>query len=457
MRAPSVPGRLRRAAVALAAALCIALPAGAETLADALADAYRNSNLLEQNRALLRAADEDAAQALAALRPLVSFIASATYVEPVRFGDKLNGTISLQAEITLLDFGAGRLATEAARESVLAVRQGLVSVEQQVLLAAVQAYADVVRAGEFLRLRQSNVRLIGEELRAARDRFEVGEVTRTDVAQAEARLAAARSNLAVAEGNLQIAAAAFRAAVGRAPGRLAGAGRLPALPATLEEAVSVAVRTHPALRQSQHEVRVADLNVERAATLSRGRLTGSAALSMDQYGNDQSSLGLTFRQPIYQGGQISSLYRQALARRDATRANLLEVRVAVERNVAVAWSQLEVAQAALAASERQIAAARAAFEGVQEEATLGARTTLDVLNAEQELLDARTLRVDAEGSRLVAVYSLLSSMGLLTVEHLGLGVPVYDAAAYYEAVKSAPATSVQGERLDRVLRRLGRE
>ena len=152
---------------------------------------------------------------------------------------------------------------------------------------------------------------------------------------------------------------------------------------------------------------------------------------------------------------MSSVYRQSLAARDARRAGLLEANIGVERDVGAAWSQLAVAQASLRASEEQIRAATVAFEGVQEEARLGARTTLDVLNAEQELLDARTARVNAAAQQLVAVYSLLSSMGLLTVEHLGLGVPVYDPSAYYDAVKNAPARSVQGERLDRVLRSIG--
>lgn len=448
---------IRTLQAGLAALVFVATPVASETLGDALADAYRNSNLLEQNRALLRAADEDVAQSLAALRPIVNFIASADYVDPVpAFSDNLRSSVALTADVTLIDFGANRLGVEAAKEVVLATRQGLLQVEQGVLLNGVRSYMDVVSAAEFVELRQANVRLIAQELRAARDRFEVGEVTRTDVSIAEARHSAARANLAVAEGDLNAASADFRAAIGRPPGALTGAGRAPAIPGTLDEVIAVAVRGHPAVRQAQHEVTVSELIAERAKTAVRGRLTAGARLSMDQDGNDSSALNLTFRQPIYQGGGASAAYRQSIARRDAARASLLDVVRAVERDVRNSWAQLEVANAQIQASERQIRAAQVAFNGVQEEAKLGARTTLDVLNAEQELLDARTARVSAGVRQVLAVYSVLSTMGLLTVEHLQLGVPTYDPETYYNAVRNAPAMSVQGQRLDRILESIGR-
>lgn len=441
----------------------------AETLADALADAYRNSNLLEQNRALLRAADEDAAQAVAALRPVVSFVAEAngrrtrTRVRrffPLRMETEINesltSSLSFVAQMTLYDFGERRLQLKAARETVLATRQGLLQVEQDVLLSGVQAYMDVVSSTEFLQLRQANVRLITRELQAAQDRFEVGDVTRTDVSIAEARLAAARANMAVAEGEFDVANSAFRAAIGRAPQNPRGAGRPPALPKTLEEAVSIAVRGHPVIRQRQHEVAVAELGAEIAKTQNLGRLTGRATVGVDDIGNESGTLNLQFRQPIYQGGTVSSLFREAIARRDATRAGLLQTAQLVEQNVRNSWAQLEVANAQIQASSRQIQAAQVAFDGVQEEAKLGTRTTLDVLNAEQELLDARTSRVNAGVRQVVAVYAVLSSMGLLTVEHLQLGVPVYDPEAYYNAVRNAPSTSVQGQRLDRILESINR-
>jgi outer membrane protein len=450
---------IARRMVSAALAVAVMLAAGvarAESLADALADAYRNSNLLEQNRAVLRAADEDVAQAVATLRPVISFVAGATYSDPAQ-AENLNASLSLSAEITLYDFGRNRLALDAAQESVLATRQALVNIEQVVLINAVGAYVGVVSGAETVRLREANLRLISQELQAAQDRFEVGEVTRTDVSIAEARLAASRASLAAAQGDLQIAIEDFRESVGRAPGALTGPGRVPSLPATEDEARSVAVRTHPSILQAQHTVAVNEISAERARLLTRGALTGSANVGLDDDGVDQYGLSLSFRQPIYQGGAISSTYRQSLARRDASRAELLESIRGIEAGVGRAWARILVAQATLEASDRQIRAAQVAFEGVQEEARLGARTTLDVLNAEQELLDARTARVDAEAQQVVAVYGLLQAMGLLTVSHLGLGVPVYDPTDYYNAVRNAPVTSVQGQRLDRILERFGQD
>ena len=200
---------------------------------------------------------------------------------------------------------------------------------------------------------------------------------------------------------------------------------------------------------------VAELNAARGAAAMKPTLTARAGLSADESGNDSQSLSLNFNQTLYAGGQLSALYRKALAQRDASRAALLQTTVGVGQDVGNAWARLTVANASIEASDRQIRAARTAYEGVREEAKLGARTTLDVLNAEQELLDAQASRLTAEATRYVAVYSLLASMGLLTVEHLKLGIPTYDATAYYNAVKSAPATSSQGKRLDRVLRAIG--
>lgn len=460
-------GRLA-ASAALAVGLS-ALPAAAQSLADALVAAYRTSNLLEQNRALLRAADEDVAQAVAALRPVLAFVASmerrwvtvgrpATPTRPAQRveTDELSAQVALSADLTLYDFGRGRLAVEAAKEAVLAAREGLRAVEQQVLLNAVVAFMSVRNATEFVALRQSNVRVIEQELRAARDRFEVGEVTRTDVAIAEARLAAARSNLAAAEGDLAVAREAYRAATGSLPGRLLSPPRPPQTAASLEAARDIALRTHPSIRQAQRQVTVAELNVRRAEAGFQGTLSAGARLGRTDTGVDSRSLSLTFTQPIYTGGRLSSLYRQALARADASRSALQQASVVVARDVGQAWAELAVARARIEASDRQIAAAQTAYDGVREEATLGARTTLDVLNAEQELLDARASRIAAETTQYIAIYQLLAAMGLLTVEHLGLGIPTYDPEAYYDAVRGAPVTSPQGQRLDRILSAIGR-
>lgn len=463
----SGPGRgLRRIFVAAALALMPAV-AVAETLSDALASAYRHSHLMEQNRALLRAADEDVAQAVTLLRPVLSFIASSTYSFTGGQGaDNLTSSLGLAARMTLFDHGRSELAIEAAKEAVLATREALLSLEQRVLLGAVQAYLDVLSANDSVALRQNNVRVLTEQLRAARDRFEVGEVTRTDVALAEAALAQARAGEAAAQGRLLIARESFRVAVGRYPGALAGVPSVPQLPDTQDAAEAIAVRTHPDIRQAQRQITVNALQVAAAEAAMKFSVTGTARASLVDQGfgaEDNFSVGIELNQPILGAGQngagaLASRLRQAEAREDAARAALLDTTHNIRQQVGNAWANLRSATAQVQATDRQIEAAQIAFDGVREEATLGARTTLDVLDAEQDLLDARTARVDAQANQYVAAYALLSAMGLLTAEHLGLGVQLYDPSAYYRAVESAPLPkSRQGRQLDKVLERLGKQ
>jgi len=461
----------RRVGAALVAAALAASGAGAETLTDALVSAYNSSNLLEQNRAVLRAADEDVATAIARLRPTLDFQLGVTAPDPDFGLDVMDGAranFALVAEIALLEAGGSRARTiDLQKETVLATREALVAVEQDVLLTAVEAFFQVRRAQALVELRENNVRLIGEELQAARDRFEVGEVTRTDVALAESRLAAARSELAAARGDLEVAREAYRAAVGRYPGALVVPSTLPTTAGSLEAAIAVAVRRHPRIREAQRQVSVAGIAAD-IATRAYGPSIGLQA--QGTYGQNTSplatdtgfaadqSLSLTFRQPIYRGGRLAALERQAAARRDQSRAALHQTTLTVTQNVGTAWARVAVARAQIRATEQQIRAAEIAFEGTREEARLGARTTLDVLDAEQDLLDARAARIDAVATQYVANYSLLSAMGLLTVDHLDLGVQRYDPEAYYNAVRQAPARLTrQGEALDRVLRGIGRE
>ncbi len=451
---------LRPVATALACAM-LATPMQAQSLADTFIAAYRNSNLLEQNRALLRAADEDVAIAVAQLRPVVNFVTEAQQRVTSGGQDSLTLGFNLSAEVTLVDFGRGRLATESAKAQVLATRQALIDVEQQVLRSAVSAYLDVRTASEGVALRQATQRVITQELNAARERFELGEVTRTDVALAEARLAAARSSLAAAEGDLAAAREAYKLVTGSYPGQLRPPPALPRTAANLQTAQDIARRTHPSILQAQHEVTAAELNAERVFAQRHGSVSGTASLGR-QFGGqtgDASSAtaGVRYSRPIFQGGQLNALGRQATARRDAVRAGLHQSVAQVLQNVAVAWANVEVSSARITASQQQVRAAQTAFEGTREEARLGARTTLDVLNAETDLLDARTQLLQAQAALQVTTYNLLSSMGLLTVDHLGLGIPTYDPEAYFNAVRNAPISSPQGEALDRVLQAIGRQ
>lgn len=431
----------------------------ADSLADALSAGYENSGLLEQNRALLRAADEDVAQAVSALMPIINWSAQATSSFPRTSGffssDEVSAALRISAELTLYDGGSNRLAIDGQKELVLATRESLINDEQQVMLRIVQAYMNVRRSKEFVNLRESNTRLITQELRAAQDRFEVGEVTRTDVSLAEARLASARSQLAGEQGGLARALAEYEAAVGKPARNLATTGPAP-VGQSIPQAIDLAMRQHPAIRQAQHSVAAAELNIARAEAAMLPTVTLQANVNVDYTYDSTQNLSLNVGGPIYQGGRLSSQVRQFMARRDASRANLLVVTQGVEQTVLNAYSQLEVARASRYASNRQVEAAQAAFDGIREEATLGARTTLDVLNAEQELLDARANLISAMVDETVASYTVLASMGLLTAQHLELNVQQYDPAAYYNLVKDAPTIrSQQGAALDRVLEAIG--
>ncbi|MFL2778951.1 MAG: TolC family outer membrane protein [Paracoccus marcusii] len=447
-------------------AFAAALPARAESLADTMVAAYRHSALIEQNRAVLRAADEDVAASVAALRPVVEWVArqSASRTEG---GTTVRSTsLSLGAQLTLYDFGRSQLAIDGAKEQVLATRQALVGVEQDILLAATVAYFDVREAIQQVGLQENSVDVLSSERQAAQDRFDVGEITVTDVALADAQLAATRAALAAANGQLEIAREAYLAVTGRQPGRLDAPPPLPNLPATLDEARQIAQRTHPAIGQSQRQAAAAEIGVAAAAAERNPTLSGTASVGVTRapeaslggrYGSrNSSSVGLELSQTLYSGGRLSAAHRRAMAQRDQARSALLNTARQISQQVGETWANIAVARAQITAINQQISAAQQAYDGVREEALLGARTTLDVLDAEQSLLEARADRISAESNLQLAHYQLLAAMGLLTVENLQLGIPTYDPSQYYNAVRDAPATSKQGESLDRVLRAIGR-
>ncbi|MDO5758086.1 MAG: TolC family outer membrane protein [Rhodobacterales bacterium] len=461
---------LRRALLAGVMALSLPTSVLSDTLADALAGAYNTSGLLEQNRALLRAADEDVASTMSLLRPIINWSTDITRDYNKRTGGRTSilpssDTTSLNAGLVaqwlVFDFGRSRLSTEAAKEAVLATRQSLVGVEQEVLLRAVRAYMNVQRSIRFVSLRESNVRVISESLRAAQDRFDVGEVTRTDVAQAEARLSLSRSNQAQAVGDLKRANEEYLAVVGKPPENISQPRDLPILTSSEDTAKQVALRNHPDLLRAQHDVATANLNVLVADAAMKPRVTLNARVGVSQqldgnsYG-ETSNVGVDVGGPIYQGGALTSTKRRAYALRDAQLGVLHQTQDRVRQNVGVAYAVLEAARAVAASSVEAVSAGRVAFEGVNEEASLGARTTLDVLNAEQEYLDAQAEQIAAQAEVIIAAYAVLASMGQLTVRDLNLAVQTYDPTVYYNLVKDAPAAvSPRGRALDRVLRKIG--
>ncbi|MDG1472184.1 MAG: TolC family outer membrane protein [Ascidiaceihabitans sp.] len=447
-----------------------AVQSQADTLADALVGSYNHSGLLDQNRALLRAADEGVAIAASALLPIIQWSAGAQRDFGRQLGTTSSSTvdvgtsnIALTASLLLYDSGSSAATIESSKETVLATRQTLVAIEQQVLLRAIEAFMGVRQASEFVALRQNNLRLLTQELRAANDRFEVGEVTRTDVALAQARLAQARSGLADAQADLLRARAEYTNVVGHKPGRLSSPPKVPNVETNVASAQAQAVRRHPQMISVQHSVSAAELlilaaeaDMKPSITLS-GRLRANNSTGASN-GVTNGFVAVEVGGPLYAGGSLSAAMRRAMASRDAERGNLHVVRHDTQQNVASAIASLGAARARLQASERQIRAARVAFRGVREEATLGARTTLDVLDAEQELLDAEAARISAEVDEYVAAYTVLSTMGLLTATSLRLNVQQYDPTAYYNLVKDAPAVrSKQGQKLDKVLRALQKD
>ena len=431
----SVTMHIRAAVIGVSMILSV-LPAKADTLADALIAAYRNSNLLDQNRALLRAVDEDVQQAFAAIGPVVEFVTTALVSTSSAPNYRLS--FGIGATATLFDFGRGRRAIDAVQETVLSERQ---TVE----------------------LQRNSVTVIAEQVRAARERFELGDSTRTDVAIAEARLAAARSALAAAEGDAAVARESYRLAVGRYPQGLANPPRLPHIPASLE----AAQRNHPAITQAQHQINAADIAVEIARSQRLGSVTGSLSAEHSITGiqgladtvRSDITASMRYAVPLYNGGRLNSLERQAVARAEAQRAALHQTVAIVQQAVAANWARLQVARARLSASDLQIDASQSAYEAVSAEVELGSRTALDLLNAEQELLDARSSRVLAAAGVQIASYALLNSMGQMTVETLRLGIPTYDVSAYSAGLRGEPpeeTPSEQGRRLDRILGRLYR-
>ena len=431
------------AAVAMTTTLAPLGTARGETLADALVTAVRTSPELAQARANVKVLAERAIQARSAGR--VSVNGDIDLRGNFAGFDELTYPTQMILEVAQPIYTGGQVAnsTEAALARMTAQEARVISTEQLVLLNAVQAYLDVQRDGTLVELGQNNVRVIGEQLRAAQERFDVGEVTRTDVAQAEARLAAARSLLAARRGALEVSREAYRRDVGVYPQDLEPPPPLPDLPDSLDQAIAIAFQEAPQILAARLE-RIASGNDVRAAIgalLPQVSLAGQVGrfdvLGVRRDGSADATLGLRVTLPFYNGGFNYSRVREAQAQVESNEADVVtNMRDAAER-VGASWSDLTVADAVIDAGQLEVEAAQIAFEGVREEAKVGARTTLDVLDAEQELLNARGDLIVARRDEYFAAYALLFSIGMLTTDHLGLdtgdGVP--PVGAYYAVVE----------------------
>lgn len=424
------------AASCATALFCTTTSVGAETLAEAVALAYQTNPTLRAQRAQQRSVDETVVQAQANYAPTASLSGQVRYDENFNRGEgdtAASATLGVSQSV----YSGGRIAASVsgARADVLSGREQLRSVEVNVLLNVVQAYIDIRRDQEALRIRTDNVAVLRRQLEETRARFEVGEITRTDVAQAEARLALSEANLANSQATLANSRARYASVVGQNPGELAPEPPLPALPATVEEAYAIAQAESPAIRSADFaelsaraRVRAAraefapNVSVDGGYTAGRNPLFG-AIDNLSQTANVR--LGASV--PLFSGGLNASRVRQALERENAARFQVDEARRSVLNDVAQAWNGLLAARAGVISNQEQVRATTVAYEGAAAEAQVGLRTTLDVLNAQQELRNAELLLVNARRDAYFAEASVLAAMGRLQAANLVEGVPIYDS------------------------------
>ncbi len=449
--------RLNRIIRVSAAILAFAMPASADTLVDAMRLAYETNPTLILNRAALRGTDETVALARAGRRPQLVMQGAANYTNSPAFegAQTESYSLSLNATLTLFDGGRSQMAVDAAKTAVLAARQSLRNIEQSVMLSAATAFLTVRRDRQIVELAVNNVEVLKQQVQAAEDRFAVGAVTRTEVSQTKARLAAAQAVLAANRGALAISSENYLAVVGVAPVNLAYPPRLPDLPGSQAAVEEIALRTHPLMRAAHLSEKVALIDLRRAESARLPSISANASVGYRGDGilapRDSSSIGVTLSQPIYTGGALSATVRQAGAELERRMADTSNTRAQVRQQVASAWFQLRIARASIAATRLQIEAAQFAFDGITEEANLGARTLLDTLNAKQEVLTAQNSLITAMHDERIAAYSLLAAMGLLTPENLNLGIDLYDPEENFNRVQNAPINTFEaGKVLDNI-------
>jgi outer membrane protein len=442
-------------ALALASGWAVNAPAWSQSLIEALSTTYNSNPDLLASRALLRQTDETLAQAVSNWRPRVTvslnynknidanYAMNAPNSPAVPTFWTLNGK-STTVQLTQPLFRGGKTVadTKQAQANIQAQRASLADTEQNVLLSAVTAYADLVQNIAIADARRNNVNVLVQQLDATRERFRVGELTITDVSQAEARLELAKADLVQAETNVRISEAAYQRTVGAKPGNLGEIPLVGGLPGSEEEAVSLAMDAGPRSVSAQYKVSAAAYGVNSAVgdLLPQVNLVGTVQQQFDvQVPGDRYYnyiLGVQATIPIYQGGGEWSKVRQAKQVVGQRRNELDSARRAVAENVIRAWRQLDSSRSQVTSYEAQVRANEVALNGVRQEALVGSRTTLDVLNAEQELLNSQVNLIQARHNVQVSYYGVLSGIGRLTARTLQLPVEYYDEERYYNDVGS---------------------
>lgn len=431
----------------VAAALLASASAGlaAETIYGALAKAYENNSSLNSSRAGLRATNEAIPLAKSGYRPRVS--SSASFVRSGSSGAYPNSTTSFGINInqSLFDGFQTRNNIQSAEAQIRAQRANLANTELNTLFDAAQAYMDVLQNRQIASLREQNIESLQEQLRSERARFDVGEGTRTDVAQAESSLAQARAQLASAEADARAAEAAYQEVVGTRPGSLKSATALSKiLPKSLASAEQIAVSGHPSILASQALVDsgVFDVKSSEGAFLPQVQLNAGVSQTYVDSDNLQAdgsttsgNIGIDVTVPIYQGGAASATVRQNKELLGQARIDVDVARDAVRSAVISAYTALDAARLALSANQQAVRAAQLALNGVVEERSVGQRTTLDVLNARSTVLNNQISLVQSERNLVVSSYALASSVGRLSAKRLGLRVAAHDPEEHYNAVK----------------------
>jgi outer membrane protein len=452
-----VKGHVLRLGICLGVATCVAFATGsasAESLPEALAKAYQSNPELNAERARQRATDENVPQALAGYRPQI--IASlSTGLQAVR-NLLPNNTVQsatlkpwqIGVTVTQTLFNGFKTANSVrvAELQVQSGREALRNVGQGVLLDAVTAYTNVLANQSLVEAQRSNVEFLRETLRITQRRLQNGDVTETDTAQAEARLSRGLSDLNAAEVNLAISQATYTQVIGNPPAQLRPAQTVDRfVPPTRDDAISMAFKEHPAVVAAGFDVDVASTSIRVAESSLMPSVTvqGSASRSRDTdstlttTATDQASIIGQINQPIYDGGTAASQTRQAKEVAAQSRLVLDQVRNQARTAAVSAWVANEGAKIAVAASESEVRAATIALEGVRKEALGGQRTTVDVLNSQQDLISAKARLIGAQRDRVIASYTLLSAVGRLDVKTLALNTPDYLPEVHYHQVRDA--------------------
>ncbi|MCK1653961.1 TolC family outer membrane protein [Bradyrhizobium sp. 149] len=441
-------------------ALAAPTPALADTIEAALVRAYQNNPQLNAQRAQVRSTDENVPQALSGYRPKVAVTASVGYqytdtnttaggtpttiVRTETHGTNAPRSAGVTVSQNLFNGNQTANRTRAAESQVSGAREALRVLEQSVLLQAASVYMDYLRDSATLEVQRSNVRVLEQTLKQTRDRFNVGEVTRTDVAQSEAQLAAGKTQELTAESNLTTTRANFRRIIGNEPVALAPGSPVDRfLPGTLPSAVSLSLVENPNVTASMYgiDVNYLQVKINEGALLPTINFQVAATQSYEQTMTVFRSFGASavasVNAPIYQGGAEYALIRQSKENLAQQRLNLETTRDQARATVVQAWGQLVAGKAQVSSAQAQVTASEIALNGVREEAKAGQRTTLDVLNAQQALVNARVALVTAQHDRVVASYSVLSAVGRLAPQVLGLSTTVYDPSVHYHQVRDS--------------------